>query len=131
MSKETVIPWGIGERVFGIETKDIVKKCPFCGGQKEIQGQDGTKESCPRCWGEGEELFYSEGEWVVKKGEYIDGFNFHHDARTGEDRLTIYTETMSFSSDDCFRTKAEALAEAKRRNDEGIRPSKSRWDDDE
>jgi len=130
MSKETVIPWGIGEKVFGIRTEDAVQKCPFCGGKKKVRGQDGTEEDCPRCWGEGEELLFGEGDWVVNKGEYIDGFSLSHNIRTGEDRLTILTETRSFSSDDCFRSRAEALAEAKRRNDEGIRP-KNRWDDEE
>lgn len=66
-------PWEINT-----EPEKSWKMCPFCSGEGNIAGQDGSSETCPKCYGH-------KGKWIFEST----GWRVAGQLTIGEVKITI------------------------------------------
>lgn len=128
----------LGQKVWAIYSgrKEYTELCAFCDGHGRITGADGTRGSCPKCFGRGGKTGWHEQAWHVDREltvgqvrvavtdspgrddeEVFDNFK----AQTGRDEEYMCVETgvgsgTVWKAAMLFATHYEAQAECDQRN---------------
>ena len=128
------LPFDIDQRVYPIyliypdgseQKREIV--CPFCEGDGDIGGRDGTRASCPRCLRQGTVVDENPWVWEVDGlGETVLSLDHYKLDMSEGGEITIEAMIYDAEALDCiddwtpvtdiFVTQHEAQAECDRRN---------------
>lgn len=129
--------FGLGDKVYkiGYDRKEEMVDCPVCGGTGQLDGKDGSKHGCPKCFGNGHGFVCRGKKWQILQqltlgqvtvtirksqgmpGSMFDNYKSQKTERYMAEETGIGSGSFYYSKD-LFFSKEEAQAECDRRNTE-------------